>query len=264
MRLKCPNCGAQYEVPDEVIPAEGRDVQCSNCGDTWYQTHPDRDDAADMREPSLEELHAALDDRDAPAVEDTPQPEEEQAPKLRKRDLDPDVSDILRQEAEHEAQMRAAEMDAGLESQPDLGLSEPIADEPTRRAQQVRERMARMRGEPEPAEEADEEPTPVESSRDLLPDIDELNSSLESTGDKAIVAAHGSAAESPVGGTRSGFSKGFLFALLIVLALVVIYFNAPKIAQSVPQADPLLNAYVAMIDNARIWLDKTVGGLLPR
>ena len=41
MRITCPNCGAQYEVPDEVIPTEGRDVQCSNCGDTWFQAHPD-------------------------------------------------------------------------------------------------------------------------------------------------------------------------------------------------------------------------------
>ncbi len=41
MRLTCPNCDAQYEVPDEVIPTAGRDVQCSNCGKTWFQHHPD-------------------------------------------------------------------------------------------------------------------------------------------------------------------------------------------------------------------------------
>lgn len=41
MRLTCPNCRAQYEVPDEVIPEEGRDVQCSNCEKTWFQEkHP--------------------------------------------------------------------------------------------------------------------------------------------------------------------------------------------------------------------------------
>lgn len=40
MRLKCPNCEAQYEVSDSVIPLHGRDVQCSNCGQTWFQTHP--------------------------------------------------------------------------------------------------------------------------------------------------------------------------------------------------------------------------------
>ena len=41
MRLICPNCDAQYEVPDDVMPAAGRDVQCSNCGQTWFQHHPD-------------------------------------------------------------------------------------------------------------------------------------------------------------------------------------------------------------------------------
>lgn len=37
MRLICPNCDAQYEVQDSVIPQTGRDVQCSNCGVTWFQ-----------------------------------------------------------------------------------------------------------------------------------------------------------------------------------------------------------------------------------
>ena len=37
MRLICPNCGAQYEIADDVIPAAGRDVQCSNCGHTWFE-----------------------------------------------------------------------------------------------------------------------------------------------------------------------------------------------------------------------------------
>lgn len=42
MRLICPNCGAQYEVPESVIPETGRDVQCSSCGHTWFQRHPDQ------------------------------------------------------------------------------------------------------------------------------------------------------------------------------------------------------------------------------
>ncbi len=37
MRLICPNCDAQYEVDAAMIPASGRDVQCSNCGKTWLQ-----------------------------------------------------------------------------------------------------------------------------------------------------------------------------------------------------------------------------------
>ncbi|MEM0949924.1 MAG: zinc-ribbon domain-containing protein [Pseudomonadota bacterium] len=37
MRLICPNCDAQYEIDAAMIPASGRDVQCSNCGKTWFQ-----------------------------------------------------------------------------------------------------------------------------------------------------------------------------------------------------------------------------------
>lgn len=41
MRLVCPNCDAEYEVDDAAIPRAGRDVQCSNCGHAWFQTHRD-------------------------------------------------------------------------------------------------------------------------------------------------------------------------------------------------------------------------------
>lgn len=37
MRLVCPNCAAQYEIEDGVIPPSGRDVQCSSCNETWFQ-----------------------------------------------------------------------------------------------------------------------------------------------------------------------------------------------------------------------------------
>ncbi len=53
MRLTCPNCGAQYQVPDEVIPPEGRDVQCSNCGNTWFQASPDAPDGLPEAEDAM-------------------------------------------------------------------------------------------------------------------------------------------------------------------------------------------------------------------
>lgn len=40
MRLSCPGCGAQYEVDAGAIPTEGREVQCSACGHTWFQYAP--------------------------------------------------------------------------------------------------------------------------------------------------------------------------------------------------------------------------------
>ena len=58
MRMICPNCGAQYEVDDNVIPDNGRDVQCSNCGHTWFHRHGDQD--TDLAEELGDEVPVAL------------------------------------------------------------------------------------------------------------------------------------------------------------------------------------------------------------
>ncbi|MCB1313137.1 MAG: zinc-ribbon domain-containing protein, partial [Sedimentitalea sp.] len=66
MRLTCPNCEARYEIPDEVIPLDGRDVECSNCGRIWFQTHADHpeataadgEDSTGAAESSAEPTHA--------------------------------------------------------------------------------------------------------------------------------------------------------------------------------------------------------------
>ncbi|MFO1144606.1 MAG: zinc-ribbon domain-containing protein [Amaricoccus sp.] len=36
MLLNCPNCHAEYDVPDGMIPAAGRHVQCSACHTRWF------------------------------------------------------------------------------------------------------------------------------------------------------------------------------------------------------------------------------------
>jgi predicted Zn finger-like uncharacterized protein len=36
MRLTCPNCGAEYEVADGMVPAAGRHVQCTACHTRWF------------------------------------------------------------------------------------------------------------------------------------------------------------------------------------------------------------------------------------
>ncbi len=37
MRLVCPRCVAQYEVDDNAVPENGREVQCANCEHIWFQ-----------------------------------------------------------------------------------------------------------------------------------------------------------------------------------------------------------------------------------
>ena len=61
MRLVCPNCGAQYEVDDRVIPDSGRDVQCSSCGHAWYQMPAGMESA---EEPAPEDFETGLDPDD--------------------------------------------------------------------------------------------------------------------------------------------------------------------------------------------------------
>ncbi|WP_147107847.1 zinc-ribbon domain-containing protein [Tateyamaria sp. syn59] len=253
MRLICPNCDAQYEVVDDVIPAEGRDVQCSNCGQTWFQHHPDHmPDDTDADEGPVDQVPAD----DEPAEEE----ERTEAPEPKRRELDPSVADILREEAEVESKARASEAEA-LESQPELGLDSAEADG-DRRAREARARMSRMRGEdpaPEQVSEAAATAAAIGSRRDLLPDIEEINSTLRSTGDRETAPAADMAADpAEAAQSRSGFRRGFLLMILLAVVLLVIYVFAPDIARSVPQADPLLSSYVAQVDSARVWLDGQV------
>ena len=36
MRLTCPNCGAEYQVPEGMLPTAGRHVQCTVCHTRWF------------------------------------------------------------------------------------------------------------------------------------------------------------------------------------------------------------------------------------
>ncbi len=268
MRLTCPNCGAQYEVPDDVIPSEGRDVQCSNCGTTWFQPHADQ-----MNEPVPDEAPAAAPPPEDPAdlPEQTPVAEPAEAAEAPepapRRELDPEVTGILQEEAERETRLRAAE-DAGLETQPDLGLTD-TADDAERRAQQARERVDRIKGPEEGAAPRDPAPDLDEAAiaaavaetenarRDRLPNIDELNSSLRPTGSET---ADDEAPAEPAA-SQPGFARGFAIPLLIVAILLLLYLAAPQIAASVPALEPALAAYVGAIDQLRSWLDGLISSV---
>lgn len=39
MRLSCPNCGTEYQVPDAALVGRSRKLRCANCGREW-QTEP--------------------------------------------------------------------------------------------------------------------------------------------------------------------------------------------------------------------------------
>jgi len=273
MRLICPICEAKYEVPEDAIPETGRDVQCANCGHAWFQMRLRPETAAPVASaPPAVEPPAAENSAPAaePAAPDTADPSPVSAdpgdafPEAT-QDLEPDLSEdpqpapaaaepvatsayavdegvlaILREEAEREALARRAEAGT-VEDQPDLGIEAAL---PARKAKEPTVAVAEA--------DAAEKPAP---RRDLLPDVEEINSTLRPSQQPAdtAVGPDDDAYEAPSSG--GGFRAGFLLVMTVAILAAGVYVSAPKLAGLVPAlADPLAS-YVAAVDGVRVQLD---------
>ena len=322
MRLICPNCGAEYEVPDDVIPEAGRDVQCSNCGHTWFERPgasvaaeegldlPDTSAEPPMDEPDdndpwgtpgetdaplpddavaddTEEAARSHDDDDAadspdddaavepPADEpgsaydiDAPEPgdaEEEDGvdmPAPPSRDIDPEIAEMLREEAALAAAARASSDPDPLEYEPDLGLDDP-ADDEDRRAAEARRRLALLKGE-------DTAEGTTARGKDALPPIDDVSADLgeppapPTSPAPAAVPDDGGAAEDGERRYRRGFRRGFVLVMALVAIGALVYAYAPQIADRVPALAGPLEAYVERVDAGRLWLDLKLQDLTAR
>lgn len=117
MRITCPNCQAQYDVDPSMIPEAGRDVQCSSCAHTWFQS---------KLETEPDDMEAAL----GGAVEDEPGP--------------------VPGEPDGEA-VQAAETDVPEEAGDEVAAETPPEEEPqdVEEAEAVPEREAEAKEEPE-------------------------------------------------------------------------------------------------------------------
>lgn len=262
MRLICPNCDAEYLVDDSAIPDTGRDVQCSNCGHAWFQLRPEveamlaQEEAlfgTPEAEPAPVTVPDAVPDPVPDAVAETPPPAVSEPIR---RNLDESILSVLREEAEREAAARRAEAPP-IEAQEELGLPEP-APAAAAAPDATARRLARLKGL-----DPDARPVPPPkpgSRRELLPDIEEINSSLKpaqraSTDEAEDVAAVGAA---------SGFRSGFMVMLILAAILVAVYVMAPKISAQFPAAEGAMTAYVAQVDAVRLWLDEALRGLTER
>jgi len=142
MRLVCPNCAAQYEVDVNAIPEAGRDVQCANCGNTWFQERapselsaPDPSGVDATADDTQADFGSAQPTQDVDEYDDDDESHEAEAePPIQRQQtpVDPSVLDILRSEAEREAAARDAEDtdDAPAPVQDDVAEYQDIEDEP--------------------------------------------------------------------------------------------------------------------------------------
>ncbi|GGH42875.1 thioredoxin [Frigidibacter albus] len=187
----------------------------------------------------------------------SPRPEAE----LRRRSIDEAVLSVLREEAEREVRARRGE-NPGLETQAELPLAPaaPRRERPAPLPEAVEpdatERGATLRGE-DPELEAEIAAANRPPRRELLPDIEEINSTLRATSERGREAAAVDAPET-LRRRRSGFRLGFGLSLGLVLVLLGVYLSAPRISAQLPGAAPALAGYVGAVDRGRIWLDRTV------
>jgi len=283
MRLQCPNCDAEYEVDASAIPYDGRDVQCSNCGHGWYQTHPDfeTDDAIEAAlydppppfdrpeaSPAPSKAAASVAAKAAPVTSDVP-----------KREIDPEALRILREEVAYEKAKRAAEK-AAASSAPqqvqDLSLEAEL------------DKMAMVDLPPPSAALTQNDLrvpiAPLETDFSGAPYSEQPNRSvvarrvarLKGTLDDsaaAISSGDGPAAAQPamlaglsqsgaqdLRQTKTNLSKrgqraGFYTALLASLAATGAYIYSPQLATSLPQLEPSLVQYVSLINDLRVYAE---------
>lgn len=183
------------------------------------------------------------------------------APRPARRQIDPGVADILREEAEREARLRQADaVPEPVEQQEEMPL--PEAEDSAR---------ARRMAELESAEDAfdtDQITAAVAaaaagSRREQFPDIEEINSTLRATGDRREEEADASDVDTVGSGNRrrGAVRRGFFLVIALAAVGAGVYAYAPQIAEAVPQANDALDTYVSTVDQARFWLDDMARGL---
>ncbi|WP_208351678.1 zinc-ribbon domain-containing protein [Pseudaestuariivita rosea] len=244
MRLKCPNCGAQYEISEDVIPDQGRDVQCSNCGHTWFQGpdalgHEDDEEVVEDAEVQAETTETDNEDDHDTVAEDSDDDEDGPPPGRpapKRRELPEEIASVLRQEAEFEVRARDATPEP-IETQPDLGLVAGSAEAKSVTAPVIGSAIAAGLSDDKPAED--------------LPDINDINSTLIAQAPPATQTADAEQA-------KGGFGKGFLTVVAIGAVALALYAYAPQISQSVPGLSAAMEGYSDTIDGLRLWIDGTL------
>lgn len=254
--------GADWDLEqDEEWNAESDTTDDDNAGNESDVSTPQADIDEFVEDTPVEEPETNEFEKEEP---DQDENVEEPVSGVRQRGLDDSVKDILKEEAELETRARAAEEPQSLETQGDLGLEQTDArrqKEPERRANEAQARMRKLRGEDDTkaavAAVAATMQGAKETRRDLLPDIEEINSTLRTSSDgqrnpdlgqkKDVSAARG-----------RGFRLGFSFVLLLAIGAVFVYSSHDSLSASYPQAAPFIEGFMTSANGARIWLDDQV------
>ncbi len=228
MRLICPKCSAQYEIDDSLVPAGGREVECSGCGHVWFQ--PGRMAGADqapaqlsrplnesilsvLREEAARELNARKAGQEPPPASEAPIPESPVPATPPQMPPQPVATPPLTSPA------------APPNSAAPASAAPEDADRATASRENFRFDWAALRDSAPPARPATE-----------LPDASALAATLvhESARQIPVAALPANASEDAETHTpppaRTGYRRGLFTGLLVVAVLTGLYSAAPALA----------------------------------
>jgi len=266
MRLICPNCDAQYNVADDAFADGGRDVQCSSCDHTWFQTKRRANVSREVSRvlstpmPSVRKTKSrGLGSYNTPqaAVKseayDTPQgAAQTDGPKHepmqdgpRHRPVDPEIANILKQEAA----TRRTQTDYSTQPRKkSRDLKPQDIEETLRRVSEMTvESGGTLAGE-SPAVAAAVAAASQADPR-AIPDITEINTALRARAEATDQS--GLTELQTVKRERRGFRRGFFVVLLLVAIAVGPYIFADEIVNAMPEWQEPMTTYVAVMDELR-------------
>ncbi|WP_283401524.1 prolipoprotein diacylglyceryl transferase [Aliiroseovarius halocynthiae] len=214
------------------------------------------------------------------AADDIPAPARPAAPTSAatiREAVSDEVKQILQEEAEQELRARESEQKSvETTPAPDVGAA-PAPDEDDLAA-----RIQDLSDEVNAAQEEEAQSTPIQAdvspkelvakapavepavqekdlrSRDILPDIEEINSTLDAPDTPEESGIDLSPTEDVPVAKGGGFRRGFRRTLLLAIILVGIYFLAPFVAGRFPQTQGFMDGYVAVGDTVRVLLESAM------
>lgn len=249
MRLICPNCDAQYDIADDVIPEGGRDVQCSNCTHTWFQTAKPKSAkrTSSILTPSVPKSSAT------PGDDDAAQPKQPA-----RKPLDSSIAEILRAEASRSHVVPAAPAKPQVTPPPPTqtqGAAPPATQTKEERAAETRARISQLTKQPDRPVPAT--PATVAGDQGTVPSMDEINATLRARSN----ADDGSGlteTEQEQAVQRRGFRRGFALVLVLIGLAIMPYVFAGEIVKQLPQTRDFITQYVQTVDQLRIRLHDAV------
>ncbi|MFQ6551316.1 zinc-ribbon domain-containing protein [Aestuariibius insulae] len=273
MRLTCPNCGAKYDIADTVLAKRGRDVQCSNCGKTWYQeaikAEPESKAEAPKSKKSVETAVPATSAATAAAepAEDVirramagsiaveeQEPEPTEAEQRKKRVAEA-ITRIEKHGEETDKEL-ARELGEVLDPEP-----EPPSIDPAVAAILRQEAEYEAEARRQDALEASGGSGKVKrngvfgSGSSKLPRIEDINPTPriddDEEDDDDIDIEMGDPESLP---RSSGFRLGFALTVIIFGLLVGVYVFHGNLTEVFPALSPVLSDYVGTVDTARMWM----------